>query len=330
MAPRHPAFFVFGPERSGTTLLTFLLSGQPDCFVLNDSFVFDRYVEWSMLRRAPSGLSRPGWAARIARGLAPHLRLRSARDLRDWRRPYHEARARRALRCLPDETLTPECVRGYYDTLRTRYRLSLAHGRESFLNAYADALPEPRALAARDLLSHTLEALGRRFRTSAVRALGEKTPIHTLYARWILGLYPEAKAVLVVRRPVANVASILGRTGDFDRALATYGLYGRALLELADSDRVRVVRQEELVSDTPGTLEPLLRFLDPHLRFDPTCPVDSYTKLEYTGRAVDATRAAGAVDRLGPEQQRRVRRRFADIERRFYGGLSADADEVSG
>lgn len=42
MPLQHPSFFVFGPERSGTTLLTFLLSGQPGVFVLNDSCVFDR------------------------------------------------------------------------------------------------------------------------------------------------------------------------------------------------------------------------------------------------------------------------------------------------
>ena len=40
-----PSFFVFGPERSGTTLLTFLLSGQPGMFCMNDSFIFKCFVD---------------------------------------------------------------------------------------------------------------------------------------------------------------------------------------------------------------------------------------------------------------------------------------------
>ena len=52
-------FFVFGPERSGTTLLAFLLSGQPDTFVVNDSFVFDRFAEWALLRSPRAG-AHPG------------------------------------------------------------------------------------------------------------------------------------------------------------------------------------------------------------------------------------------------------------------------------
>ena len=50
-----PSFFVFGPERSGMTLWTFLLAGQPSMFCINDSFLFKCFVDsvmWSSRDRA--------------------------------------------------------------------------------------------------------------------------------------------------------------------------------------------------------------------------------------------------------------------------------------
>ena len=317
---RHPAFFVFGPERSGTTLLTFLLSGQPTLFVLNDSFVFDRYVEWTLLRAAPGDLPKLRRLSRLATGLAPSLRLRDLGGLRDWRRPYHAARGRHALRLDAEEVVSPAEIRGYHDLLKARYLLSLAHQRSSFLNEYVNGLPQPpeNGCTRKDLLSHTIASVSGLFVDPADSMLGEKTPIHTAYAEWILRLYPHAKALAMVRHPVANVASIFKRYGDFERSVEAYSVYAAALVELSESSRVMTVRHEDLVSSTSRTVEAILRFLDPALPFDAACPVNSYTKSEYTGGAVDVSRLETASDALSPRQQREIRARFSEVERRFY------------
>jgi hypothetical protein len=319
MPLQHPSFFVFGPERSGTTLLTFLLSGQPGVFVLNDSCVFDRYVEWALLGGGHRGAARTRRIARLAASLAPNVRLHSIEDLRSWRRTYYAARARYARKLDPDRVLSVSEIRGYHETLKARYRVSLSHGRESFLNEYVGGLvAADRELTLRETLSHAIGSVSALFTDPLGLTLAEKTPIHTPYASWMMGLYPEAKAILMVRNPVSNVASIFRRYGDFGRSLDAYHIYAESLIALAENERVMTVRHEEVIASTRSVVQGILRFVDPALSFDPACPVRSYTKSEYTGNAVDASRVATPPDTLSREQEREIRTRFGEVERRFY------------
>ena len=315
---QHPSFFIFGPERSGTTLLTFLLSGQPRTFVLNDSFVFDRYVEWALLRehRARSGAGR---LARMTIGLMPSIRLRSIEDLRYWRRLYYAARARYALELAQDQVLSSAEIRGYNLTLRARYLASLDDERPSFLNGYVNGLPQPAEESTlQDVFSQTITSLSSLFVDSPGLTLGEKTPIHTPYAKWIMDLYPHSRAILMVRDPVANVASIFKRYGNFRRSVEAYEIYAESLLTLAESARIMTVRHEDVITSTSTAIENILRFIDPALPFDPSCPVNSYTKTEYTGKSVDPSRVGATPGTLTPKQEREVMARFSEIEHRFY------------
>ena len=319
MSLQHPRFFIFGPERSGTTLLTFLLSGQPNLFVLNDSFVFDRYVEWALMGGSHGEVSKAGRLARLIIGLAPNIRLKSAQDLRYWRRLYYSARARKASQLEPDRVLSPTEINGYLQTLKARYLASLVDERSSFLNDYVKGLAQPEgALSLRNVISAAINSVSALFTDSEGLILGEKTPIHTPYSEWIMDLYPDAKAILMVRDPVANVASIMKRYGDFQQSIDSYHIYADTLLTLADSARVLTIRHEDVIESTATTIQSILRFLGPDLRFDPSCPVHSYTKTEYTGRAIDASRVGTTPNTLTVNQERKIRARFSEIESRFY------------
>ena len=317
---QHPSFFILGPERSGTTLLTFLLSGQPDVFVLNDSFVFDRYVEWVLVGERDVRLFKAKRVSRAVAGLASSVRPSFPGDLRSMRQVYYAARARYALRFVPDQVITPDEARGYYRVLRERYLGSLTRNRASFLNDYVEGILEPNYEGTiRDLLSRTINSISGLFLDAPRPLVGEKTPIHTPYAEWINRLYPTAKQILMVRDPVANVASMYRRLGDFKRAVHTYDMYAESLLALGRRDDVLVVTHEDLTSSTSSTLSKIITFLDPSLTFDETCPMNAYIKSEYTGRTVDSSRVSKAPDTLSSRQMELVSDRFREVRERFYG-----------
>jgi hypothetical protein len=317
---RIPAFLIFGAERSGTTLLAFLLSGQPDTFVVNDSFVYDQLVEWDLLRD-PERAAAPGMRAiRLAAALAPELARELAAGRGSLRARYHAARARRLERLPPDRILAPAEVAAWQAFLRARYRLSLTHGRANFLNDYAGALApvtQPQRVDA--LLAATLSALARRYGAGEGATLGEKTPLHTRYASAILRFDPRARAILLVREPAANIGSLLRHTRDLPRAIEIYAGYARHFLALKDDPRVLVLRHEDVAARPPEAIARALAFIDPRLRFDPDCRVNAYTKEEYTGSAVDTARARAGGAVLGAADRERIRRRFRAVYAAFYG-----------
>ena len=320
MTSRRPSFFIFGPERSATTLLAFLLSGQDGVFVLNDSFVFDQYVEWALLRGRGHRRSRAGRALRLGPRLAPAVKVGSLSNVRSWRRIYHTARSRYAMRFQPDQVVSPGEIDAYYSVLAGRYEASLRDGRFSFLNTYLAGLESPQSpLSLSDLFGATILSISRLFAPSFDGLFGEKTPIHMLYAEWIMTLYPHAKAILIVREPLANVASIVRRNGDFRRALRSYEMFAEKSISLSDHHRVLTIRHEDLVSSTPQTLGRVMQFIDPDLHLDDACPINAYTKTGYTGHSIDPARAQMAPEILSLRQQHEVAHRFRRMTERFYG-----------
>jgi hypothetical protein len=143
-----------------------------------------------------------------------------------------------------------------------------------------------------------------------------------LYFEWIKALYPSAKSILVVRDPVANVASIHKRYADFNLAMRSYQMYAERLVSISAQTDVLVVRHEEVTSSTAETLQRVLAFLGSNLRLDERCIVNAYTKREYTGTTVDRNRAGITPDTLSASQIRTVEKHFWHVRERFYGSES--------
>jgi hypothetical protein len=196
----EPSFFVFGAERSGTTLLAFMLSGQPSALCLNDTFVFARLAD------AVTGAGHLNRAVTSLYGLAPTSASTIVRG-GGVRALYHDARARRLGRSTRADTkLTADVIDRYLQSLAAQYRRK--NDWYDFLTRYQEPL-ERASEAAKAMSSSTpVElvdlVLGQIAATvepgRAIEVIGEKTPIHTLLAPWILDLFPEAHALLLVDR----------------------------------------------------------------------------------------------------------------------------------
>jgi len=98
----------------------------------------------------------------------------------------------------------------------------------------------------------------------------EKTPRHALHIDDILGFFPSARVVAVIRDP-RDVASSPSPYGSFTTAaewrkfrMSRAHLWNRiakSFQEARDDERVRIVRYEDLVGDTAGELRMTMAFL---------------------------------------------------------------------
>lgn len=147
--------------------------------------------------------------------------------------------------------------------------------------------------------------------------LGEKTPVHTFYWKWILEtLYPESCGIVVVRHPVTNISSILKRAPSLSAAEARYLRFSRAVVDLANHPRVTVIKYEDLVESPGSAIESAVRFIG-GTEFDPSLRLVSYAKGSYTGDRIDPSRNPKPDETLRREDRARIRRRFDQIYSAF-------------
>jgi hypothetical protein len=271
----HP-IFVVGYYKSGTTLLLSLLDGHPELIALpGESRHFTSFVP------------------RTA-GLAAEDRIRE----------LHAAVVRNAI---TPYGLPPHWLLGRpleesadpYDVLGKRL-VGLA-----------------RARGSRDLLGVTAQALAI-VTGGSPRLWVEKTPLHELHVDEIVAAYPEARFIHVLREPHSTIESIVrfdaGRplvdplTGSSELAQSfAAARAGRTRL----GERYLLVRYDELVTDTRGTMERLASCLD--VAFDERLLTPTTLGLPSTANAGrPERRVSGAVHTLslGDTRSEPLRRRM--------------------
>ena len=299
---RTPDFFIFGCERSGTTLLCALLSEHEEICVMNDTFVYNV-------------LNGRGWPRVVQLGYK--ALFRAARS------PALLSRAESSHLPSVDAAVSPDLIDDYLKALVARYN-QRADG--NWMSQYAarlqDGSIDRRPIKTyRQLLDTVLTHLMPHDQQGK-RLLGEKTPIHSHMQKWLLVNYPNTRTVVLLRHPITNVSAIFKRRpgGGLDRAIATYlSYYEGSLAKLLESRAlgVRVLRYEDLVAsprDAVGSLQGWLGAGD-----GPVAETFHYfVKEGYVGNRVESSRDDDLKALLDEEQQQRVLDRCASIVQRFY------------
>jgi len=301
---RSPDFFVFGCERSGTTLLCALLSEHRDICVVNDSFIYNVLNNQGLARTtqlAYKGMSRmTSSVSLLSRAESSHLP------------PI-------------DRAVSPRRTKEFLDYLLARYKRRTDG---NWLIQYADRLERdgPEAMrhvnTYRDLLNTVLADLVPEDQRHKP-LLGEKTPIHSHMQRWIRTSYPTAHSVVLLRHPVTNVAAIFKRrqsTGGLRKSIAVYRSYYEVALKglLAGKEpSVTVIRYEDLVESPQETLSSLTKSLG--ATEDPVADTfHFYVKQSYVGDRIEPSRDVELRSLLNESQQRQVLDACSDIAERFY------------
>lgn len=147
--------------------------------------------------------------------------------------------------------------------------------------------------------------------------LAEKTPWHAPLANAILSGRPDGKLLAIVRHPAATVASVRSKPG-FRRVatvlqcVARWCLINRAIgntIERLGPERALLIRYEDLVTDSAGTLARVCAFLgvEPGADLlDPRFNESSHAGARKSENGFDAGRIDLWREALTPEEQDRI------------------------
>lgn len=301
-----PNFIVYACSRSGSTLLSAILSESEDVFVLNDARMFQGYVT-----------SRPGrmtWRAleRLT-GNYPSFLLPSSQG------QVSRKAVTRFLTRLEEIYLSPSGIdreaefrKYYYDRIANwNIEEKMENGRIPLIELF-------------DLLYERLMPDEYRNR----RYCGAKTPVEVRLFPWLRGVYPEHKAICIIRHPVTNVAAMYKRSmarkrirvfeSPFDVALRRYLTLTNLVAEIGKTYRnARLVKYEDLLENPDGVVQNLLEFLGA----DPVGEVGQfkyYIRSDYIGNTVDPERDRQLMDVLSAKETAAVRHSCQNIIGQFY------------
>lgn len=294
---------VYGCRRSGTTLLSVLLSQHPDVHVLNDACVL-----WALNRACGSAAKRLGWRA-VARATG---------SASAW------SKAESSHLPPPEAVVDVGLLDGFYEELLLRYRPKAsggwltAYGRRLDFTALAERSREG-TLTVRQLVDEVHGQLVRDDACGAV-VIGEKTPEHAYLRDWMRDAYPSALSVILVREPLTNVTAIRKRNyaRSLRAALALYrSTYGNLLLGTA-AGRRQFVRYEDLihapqevVSSIYAKLGLAPSLLSEHLSV-------RTQRGRYTGSSIDIGRDEALRRAVQPADARVIRIACRDVYRMHY------------
>jgi hypothetical protein len=299
---RSPDFFIFGCERSGTTLLCALLSEHPEICVVNDSFIYNV-------------LNNQGWPRNVQLAYKALSRVARSPSLLSKAESSHLPSA--------DRPISADLSSRYLAALIARYR---RRTEGNWLGQYAERLEQDPVdkggiRTYRELLDTVLTNLMPDDQR-AKPLLGEKTPIHSHMQLWLRDSYPEARTVVLLRHPVTNVAAMYKRRQSLglERAIDVYlSYYQGALAELLDKadPGVTMVRYEDLVASPKEAVGSLQRWLGAGDR--PVAETFHYfVKQDYVGDRIEPSRDDELRALLDDRQQRQVLARCAPIVQQHY------------
>ncbi len=293
----QPNLFIFGSERSGTTLLCALLSEHSQVFALNESFIFHIYARSKGFRKLSNA-----WIYAV---LSQLLHLPSA----EYLVPAVEAKK-------------------YLAKLHDRYYLSdVGQTQENWLTQYLDYLDPSPILSKAEKGELTLIEMFNTVYSQLVPSahknkiiFGEKTPYHLYLSPWICSLYPQTKIVTIIRNPIANIAAIYKRFPgeDLQTAINLYLSYhDRRFNFLYEGNKSLVIRYEDLILSTEATLTNIYHYLNTE-----TVKINRefnyYIKQGYVGNKIDVGRDLSLRQVFNEKQKLLIRDRCRPIFEKFY------------
>ncbi len=308
---RDPDFFISGPPRSGTSLLTVLLNNHPDLAIAQDTSVFTE------LKRTLI------WLEQISnKNFKGNL---SFSDFNNLTESYADVIMNKPVNfSSKEDTLLMSC----FFTCLIRF-----HAIDFFI-------PDPRKdrgtglkylhhidfqtalnhvhkseLPFKSIINYCINSIIQGEKITG-RLHGEKTPSHILQSTFLRRLYPNAKFINIIRNPLGYVGSRHERFNVPIKGHCDY--YKRNINSMIEDDgRSITVRYEDIIEQPDKVLNSLYDFLG----IQKTCLSDNldpgaYPK--YVGKKIDKNRDKKNMDYLTDAMKTEVKHHLKDIFKLYY------------
>jgi hypothetical protein len=316
-----PNLFIFGPERSGTTLLSFLISGQPNSFVINDSFIYDRFIKDFLYNQNTEKYFSYTKAIKYWNLFLYIIKKGLPRDFSKNPAilPYIEHKDKFGKFDFEQNLERKEALNFLY-LLKNFYK----NRKDRWLNQYAEFIKpekiinENESVKVKNLIDNTISMFCNSYKNERLQLVGEKTPIHTLYGNELLKKYIKAKGLLLIKNPIDNINSIYRRCNNFNESLKRFRQYQSAILELKDNEKVYTLIYDDLIADTYASVRNIYDYIDlNNIEIDKNLPVYNYIKGSYTGNNIDADRLIKTKNILTNKQKQIVYSNFQNLFKAF-------------
>lgn len=287
-------FFIFGVPRSGTTLLSNLLSQHESVQVLIDSMLYQKTKQaYEMFEKQCSVDKR-----------LPNVDA-----------PLTYTQAKYVMSIVMFWLLEIQYDMPFRDDV---------YG--SWLPTYQQRIDPHPILELAKKQPVTLRCILDRFYfqllgdvAKSVTCYGEKTPSNSLFCDWVVEAYPDAKIIINIRNPLKNVASIYNRSveHELDLAIELYTRFYACLERIMDMPHVKIIRHEDLLGDLDGMGCSLFKYLEVEPRpfqseFKPVLRED------YIGTSVTKEKDKKLGQVFNEEENDTIRSKCTKVLEQFY------------
>lgn len=307
-----PDFFVFGPPRSGTSLLTVLLSQHEDIAIAQDTSVFSEFKNALLAFEAFNSNNFKGFDEPSRSKLSPGG-IEYVKN-----HPFSLRNPNEALLLM---FYFKYLLRFYaLDTVKYDPRKDRGTGFDyleaiDFNELYRQLLSDPPVKMVsvfNQIIHQIIEGSGQ-----TGKCLGEKTPSHIFISDLIADLYPDAKLVTIVRNPLTYIGSRRQRLRE--EPIAGHCSFLNSAIDciLDAPERNIIVRYEDLLSRPSEECQRIHRHLG--LREIPVPEkLDPGVYPKYVGSNIDLERDKKNLEQIKPDEKQVILRECRGIFQRFY------------
>lgn len=327
---KDPDFFINGCGRSGTTLLSAILSSSSDVFVLNDSFIFETFYKYYRNSRKKGAFASLFLGEKIVKKKTIYKLLRTLK-----KHFFYNLSSRNFLPLLSDLpkgdfSVSDKEARYYIHFLNNRYvHSSVLEGTKHWLSEYSDKLDRELSLSKK---SYTLKELFSQVFFALIPTVfrgrmvfGEKTPSHFYFSEWIKNIYPESKNIIMIRNPISNIASLFKRQKSLVYSINEYlSFFPERLFK--DRRGSIIIRYEDIIYDRKRTISEIYKYLSISEKIPDeinTYDFTFYSKNYYVGEKIDPKRDINLMNLLNSRQRKRVLKTCERIFEEFYPDIKA-------
>ncbi|MEY8213845.1 MAG: sulfotransferase, partial [Colwellia sp.] len=305
-----PDFFISGPPRSGTSLLTVLLSNHPSVSIAQDTSIFSEFKKSAI------------WLEKITqRKFEGNLNFEDELFELDkltslMHRPYNENKGQANLLF----NLFYTCFIRFHavDFFIPDPRKDRGTGL-NYLNdidfVYILKEIKEKNLPIKSLLNYIVNSIIK-VENNDINLRGEKTPSHMLHSLLLRETYPDSKFINIIRNPLGYTGS---RHQRFDIPIKQHCNYYRKNIKhmITNDGKTITIRYEDLIHKPSITLKEIYNFLEiKNIELTDNLEPGSYPK--YVGKKIDKNRDNNNISYLTSQMKAEVKEHLKDIFELYY------------